>query len=118
MLLGYLGDSGRFFHQVHDGHIILARCFFHADLAGDVGRVIAAVILLEDFGGFFFGSRCGQLGMGQSAVTGEGATAEGKWHNRILGTLLGDGVHFRVQAEFAGGAVGVQDDFFVHGVEF
>lgn len=79
---------------------------------------MAVVISFEDFGGFFFSGGCGQFGVGQSAVTGEGTAAERKWDNGILGTLFGDGMHFRVKVEFAGGAVGVQDDFFIYRVEF
>ena len=114
----WLRFPARSFNQIHNGHIILPRRFFHTDLAGDVGGIITVVISFEDFGGFFFICRCSQFGMGQSAVTGEGAAAKRKWDNGILGTLFGDGMHFRVEVEFTGGAVGMQDDFLVYGIDF
>jgi len=107
-----------FFHQIHNRHVIFPRCFLHADLAGDVGGIITVVIPFEDFGGFFFCGGCGQLGVGQAAVACEGAAAKRKWDDSRLGTLFCNGEHFCIKVEFARGAVGVQDDFFINGVDF
>src|SRR5215217_8861674 len=74
-------------NQINNRSVILSCRLGHADLTGNIGRVITTVFVLIDFSRFFLRGGGSQFGEEQSAVSGKATAAEIQWHRRRFCTL-------------------------------